>query len=104
MMAISRPRRALAEAAAVVGRVLGPAASTVNPDVIVVGGAFGGGGYDLIADGLLAGLKETAFPAAFDAVTLRTGKRTQRAAALGAVSLILREGLTDYLFERIDHA
>ena len=67
-------RTALAEAAAVVGRVLGPAVSTLNPEVIVVGGAFGGGDYDLIADGLLAGLKETAFPAAFDAVTLRTGK------------------------------
>lgn len=97
-------RQALNAAAECVGAALGPLVSVLNPEIIVVGGAFSrqAGDFKLIADGMHVGLERTVFPdAALAGLTLDVGSQTGEAAALGGVALALRDHLRQFLFEQI---
>lgn len=95
-------RKVLTRAAGQVGQALGPIVSTLNPEVLVIGGAFyrAEGDYELIADPLRRGLKATAYPASLD-LKIRIGTQTGKAAVLGGVALVLREHLRQFLFDRL---
>lgn len=96
-------RQALRTAAEQVGATLGPFVSALNPEIIVIGGAFyrEEGDYNLIADGLREGLDRTTFPASLEGLKLDIGTQTGKAAALGGVALALRDHLRQFLFARL---
>jgi predicted NBD/HSP70 family sugar kinase len=95
--------KALDAAAEHVGQTLGPIISTLNPEILVVGGAFSReeGDYSLITNGLVRGLKKTAFPPSLQSFEIDIGEQTGKAAALGGVALALREHLRQFLFARL---
>lgn len=96
-------RAVLDEAAEQVGRALGPLVSAYNPEMLIVGGAFQreAGDYDLIADGLLRGLKQSAYPTSVASLAIDVGSQSGRAAARGGVALVLREQLRQFLLARL---
>lgn len=96
-------RQRLHGAAEMVGRSLGPVISTLNPEVLVIGGAFrrAEGDYNLIANGLRTGLEETALPAALETLRVDIGMLSRRASALGGIALVLREHLRHFLISRL---
>jgi predicted NBD/HSP70 family sugar kinase len=96
-------RAALDVAAERVGRSLGPLVSAYNPEMLVIGGAFHreAGDYGLIADGLLRGLKQSAYPPSVACLALDVGSQTGKAAARGGVALVLRERLRQFLLSRL---
>jgi predicted NBD/HSP70 family sugar kinase len=96
-------RQALKTAAEYVGRALGPIVSALNPEILVVGGAFSRqeGDYNLIADALRRGLRSTTYPASLESLKIDIGTQTGKAAALGGVALVLREHLRQFLFARL---
>ena len=98
-----KSRDLLREGAEHLGRTLGPVITNLNPSVLIIGGAFSRekGDYNLIANGLRGGLEETALPAALEATRIDTGMLTGRAAALGGISLVLREQLRSFLISRV---
>jgi predicted NBD/HSP70 family sugar kinase len=96
-------RAALDGAAEHVGRALGPLVSAYNPEMLVVGGAFHreAGDYALIADGLLRGLKQSAYPPSVASLAIDVGSQSGQATARGGVALVLRERLRQFLLARL---
>lgn len=88
---------AIAAAAHLVGQALGPVVGTLNPKAVIIGGAFDEGSFDLIAPAIRAGLRHTAHPSALEDAVVQPGAHTGRAAAVGAIELVLRKARTDFL-------
>lgn len=91
----------LRDAAEHLGRALAPLVTTLNPDLLVVGGLFDADLYPLLSEGLYEGLRPHTFPAALDDLLIRPGQRTDRAEAEGGIALVLRQELTEFLAQRI---
>jgi predicted NBD/HSP70 family sugar kinase len=96
-------RLLLHEVAKMVGRAIGPVIATLNPEVLVVGGAFRReeGDYNLIANGLREGLQASTLPAPLEVLRIDIGMLTGRASAMGGIALVLRENLRQFLVSRL---
>jgi predicted NBD/HSP70 family sugar kinase len=97
------PRKRLAHAAETLGRSLGSAANTLDPERVVIGGAFTS---QLASSEILAlvdlGFQETAHPSIARANPLRGGTETGKAAAAGGIALGLHEFAVDFLLRRLE--
>lgn len=82
-------RRLLADAGGLIGIALSGLVNLINPDRIVLGGELGGA-TDVMLEPLRRGLRESAMPAAVDAVRVTGGELNYRACALGGVVQVLR--------------
>lgn len=102
----SAARRALGAGAFQLGRVLGTCLHVLNPEAIVIGGAFGNAVFDLVRnDGLEEGLRHQAVPAALDDVNLGGVHRSRfraHTAVRGAVTRVLWELLPAYLGRKVE--
>jgi predicted NBD/HSP70 family sugar kinase len=101
----SPARQALGAGAFQLGRVLGTCLHVLNPEAIVIGGAFGHAVFDHIRnDGLEEGLRHQAVPAALDDVNLGGIHRSRyraHTAVRGAVTRVLWELLPAYLGRKV---
>jgi predicted NBD/HSP70 family sugar kinase/DNA-binding transcriptional ArsR family regulator len=79
-------RRVIQDAARVVGRALADLCTTINPDVVVIGGELSAAG-DLLLEPLRAVIRQHAIPAAVTSVTVVAGLLGERAELLGALAL-----------------
>jgi predicted NBD/HSP70 family sugar kinase len=97
----SAARRALQAGAFQLGRVLGTCLHVLNPEAIVIGGAFGHAVFDLVRnDGLEEGLRHQAVPAALDDVNvggIHQSRFRAHSAVRGAVTRVLWELLPAFL-------
>ena len=91
----------LQQAGRCIGRALGTAANTLNPQVVVLGGAFHRDEYLHVQSSVEAGLKETAWPPVLTGLTIRPGERTGRAAVVGGLSLALDQFASSHLLSRL---
>jgi len=90
------------------GRVLGTCLHILNPEAIVIGGAFGHSVFDLVRnDGLEQGLRHQAVPSALDDVNVggihRSRFRTHTAVR-GAITRVLWELLPGFLCRKAEQA
>jgi predicted NBD/HSP70 family sugar kinase len=97
----SAARQALEAGAFQLGRVLGTCLHVLNPEGIVIGGAFGHAVFDLVRnDGLEEGLRHQAVPAALDDVNvggIHQSRFRAHSAVRGAVTRVLWELLPAFL-------
>jgi predicted NBD/HSP70 family sugar kinase len=93
----------LVHAAETLGRSLGSAANTLDPERVVIGGAFTS---QQASSKILAlvgrGFRETAHPSIARADPLRGGTETGKAAAAGGIALGLQEFAIDFLLRRLE--
>ena len=89
--------RAVSDAGAVVGRVLGSLCNHLNPGRIVVGGAFAAAG-DVLLEPLRQSVARTAMPAVAQGLEIVPGELGARAELLG--SLVLAVGQSDRAMSR----
>jgi predicted NBD/HSP70 family sugar kinase len=86
------------------GRVLGTCLHVLNPEAIVIGGAFGHTVFDLVRNaGLERGLRHQAVPSALEDVNvggIHQSRFRAHTSALGAVTRVLWELLPAFLAER----
>lgn len=86
------------------GRVLGTCLHVLNPEAVVIGGAFGHAVFDLVRNaGLERGLRHQAVPSALEDVNvggIHQSRFRAHTSALGAVTRVLWELLPVYLAER----
>ena len=85
-------RRVLRDAAFRLGRAIGDLCNVLNPDVVVIGGAFGRA-VDLVLEHCRAGICETAVAAAHEKEFELMGSNVLHATAHGALLLGI-EGTT----------
>jgi len=88
-------------AALAVGRTLGPLVTSLNPELVVIGGLFEPDDYGWVADPVLEGIREYAFPPALDDLTIRIGEHPLEAEARGGVLAVLQRYASRYLVERL---
>jgi predicted NBD/HSP70 family sugar kinase len=97
----SSARRALDAGAFQLGRVLGTCLHVLNPEAIVIGGAFGHAVFDLVRnDGLEEGLRHQAVPAALDDINvggIHQSRFRAHSAVRGAVTRVLWDLLPEFL-------
>jgi predicted NBD/HSP70 family sugar kinase len=97
----SEAGQALEAGAFQLGRVLGTCLHILNPEAIVIGGAFGNAVFDLVRnDGLEDGLRHQAVPAALDDVNvggIHQSRFRTHSAVRGAVTRVLWELLPSFL-------
>jgi predicted NBD/HSP70 family sugar kinase len=74
-------RRAFTDAGRTMGTVVADLASTLNPDMVVLGGALAGAAQPVLA-GLRESLDRRALPAVGDAIFLAAGELGERASGL----------------------
>jgi predicted NBD/HSP70 family sugar kinase len=84
-------RRAIADAGVAIGTAVATLCNLFNPRRIVVGGDLGAAG-DLLLEPLRESLRRGAIRSAAEDVEIVQGALGERAEALGAVALILRQG------------
>jgi predicted NBD/HSP70 family sugar kinase len=97
------PRKRLAHAAETLGRSLGSAANTLDPERVVIGGAFTSQQASSKVLALVGrGFRETAHPSIARADPLRGGTETGKAAAAGGIALGLQEFAVDFLLRRLE--
>lgn len=94
-------RAGLERAAEHLGRALGSVVTLLNPEIVVIGGAFKAKAYHLVRNSLRHGLESGTTEAAFRATRLVAGRLTGSASIRGAVAIILRNVLVDFLLERV---
>ncbi|MGO4690405.1 ROK family transcriptional regulator [Glaciibacter sp. 2TAF33] len=82
--------RVLEDAGVAIGRTLAGVANLINPEVIVVGGPLAGLG-DLLLAPISRGLLRHAVPVVGESTTLAMSSLGDRAEALGAAALVLRQ-------------
>lgn len=83
-------QRAFKTAAGHLATALGPLISVLNPQMVVIGGAVGRGGYDLVRSELLQGLKRSTMRPALRDAKIVGAKLGGRTSLQGAVALVLR--------------
>lgn len=83
--------RVIDDAGTAIGRGLAGIANLINPSVIVVGGPLAGLG-EILLDPVRRGLVRHSIPEIGDHTTLSMSSLGDRAEALGAVALVLRQG------------
>lgn len=97
---------ALDEGAFQLGRVLGTCLHVLNPEGIVIGGAFGHAVFDLVRNaGLERGLRHQAVPSALEDVNvggIHQSRFPNHTAVRGAVTRVLWEFLPTFLGERTE--
>jgi len=97
----SAARRELEAGAFQLGRVLGTCLHVLNPEAIVIGGAFGHAVFDLVRNtGLEDGLRHQAVPAALEDVNvggIHQSRYRAHSAVRGAVTRVLWELLPAFL-------
>lgn len=81
------------------GRVLGSSVTLLNPEVVVIGGAFKARAYALVRDSLRDGLDSSSTDAAHR-TRLVPGAWSGTASLQGATAIILRNYLIDFLLRR----
>jgi predicted NBD/HSP70 family sugar kinase len=81
-------RRAIADAARVVGRVVGNLCNLFNPEMVVVGGDLSAAG-ELLLGPLREAVVRTALPAATEGLDVVAGELGERANVLGALALAI---------------
>jgi predicted NBD/HSP70 family sugar kinase len=87
----------LKEAARMLGRALGPMINTVNPRLVIVGGAFKAADYSYLSKSLHEGVEETTFQAALKDAMIQSGRCTGSAAVQGGLAVALREFAVPHL-------
>jgi predicted NBD/HSP70 family sugar kinase len=95
-------RRAIETAAEYVGRVLGLLSLVLNPEIVVVGGAFSNGAYELIAPGLRRGLRDwDAGPASKD-MRFLTSIHGDTGPVRGALGIVREQHAARYLLDLVE--
>jgi predicted NBD/HSP70 family sugar kinase len=89
--------RALRLAAYSLGSALGSVINTLNPRLLILGGAFHADSIAYLEKDLRRGLRASSYDAIFDDVIMRSGRRTGRAAVEGGLTLGLRKFTVRYL-------
>jgi predicted NBD/HSP70 family sugar kinase len=90
----------LAEAAEALGYALGLAINTVNPRLVIVGGAFHATDYTFLSRHIHRGIERTAIPQLQAGVLIQSGRRTGQAALAGGVAHGLRKFAAEHLLEK----
>jgi predicted NBD/HSP70 family sugar kinase len=88
---------AIRDAAAAIGRAIGPVLNTLNPESLVLGGAVGAQAYPIVADQLRVGLRDVTVEPALRDVNIRSGRLFGTTTVRGAVASVLREHLPAYI-------
>ncbi len=83
-------RRALADAGAAVGRVVGNVCNILNPEMVVIGGDLSATG-ELLVGPLREAVMRSALPAATRGLTVVAGELGERANVLGALALAIAQ-------------
>lgn len=103
-------RRAVREAAKLIGKVLGRYVTGLNPRLIVISGRHfdsssdGVHAYRMLADPLRAGMHETGYTPSLEDVDIVLGGRGGKAAAEGGVITMMRRRLPDHLERKLAQA
>jgi predicted NBD/HSP70 family sugar kinase len=92
-----KAQHVLEESSEHLGEVLGLVLNTLNPRLLVIGGAFQAETYHEVGRYVSAGLRRTTLPAVFEQVIVGPGRRTGSAAVEGGLGRALHEFATPYV-------
>jgi predicted NBD/HSP70 family sugar kinase len=94
-------RRVVADAGALIGIHVATICNLLNPSHVIVGGPLSQTG-DVLLEPIRRSIARSALPIAAETVDVVQGDLQERATALGAVALVLRQEGLDPLEDRID--